>query len=61
LNIENIQDPDDWEWYYGTMSRSELLDIVKEKGGRQKETQKPDSPKQESPKQEARKAQRQWN
>jgi len=29
LKIENIKDPDDWEWYYGTMSKSELLNIVR--------------------------------
>ena len=56
MKIENVADPDDWEWYYGTMSKSELLDIVKEKGARQKEAQK-----KESPKQEEKKKSRKWN
>jgi hypothetical protein len=39
LNIENVKGPDDWEWYYGTLSKSELLDIVKKRETREEETQ----------------------
>jgi hypothetical protein len=57
MNIENVHDPDNWDWYYGTMSRSELLEIVKQKGVLQKGTQKPDSPKQEGSNEETQQAQ----
>jgi hypothetical protein len=61
LNLENVKDPDDWEWYYGTMSKSELLDLVKGKGVPQKETRKAESLKQESKEQETQAQQNaQW-
>lgn len=50
MKIDKVVDPDDWEWYYGTMSMSELLSMVKGKGSQQKESQKKESPKHEGKK-----------
>ena len=55
LKIDKVVDPDDWEWYYGTLSKSELLGMVKGKGSQQKESQK-----KESPKHEGKKKERKW-
>jgi hypothetical protein len=35
LRIGTVEDPDDWEWYYRTLTKSELIDIVKQREARQ--------------------------